>query len=271
MAWSGRLKTNQRDFTDNCDSSRRIARYPAKTQSQSPTISWTTTLSLENDSTVWQTFAGIFGITRYQIAKELALTIILLAIRKMTTENQRRMVIAQRRSRRLASVEKSIDTREWRRGRESGYWKTRSTFYALQRKPHGFWMIRYGTDRPPSTSTKISKTVPSFQYLKQTCRLAAANLTDRPEPSSRRWVRLHTVCTPRQTSFTAVVRVGHGRLEFSLGRFSRLIENLGHIGEMDVCMVKWLPHDVLKLTGSSQLAPPDSHLVWGPRGYTNVR
>ncbi|TVY20230.1 hypothetical protein LARI1_G001640 [Lachnellula arida] len=59
---------------------------------------------------------------------------------------------------------------------------------------------------------------------------------------------------PDLHSFTAIIRIGHDRPEFSLGYFARLIENMGCIGEIDVHTIKWLPQDMVQLIGLSRLA-----------------
>jgi len=58
---------------------------------------------------------------------------------------------------------------------------------------------------------------PSFQYFKQTCRLNRSSGVVQPTLSEVTY-RLYS---------SQVVRVGHGTPEFSLGRFARLIENMG--------------------------------------------
>jgi hypothetical protein len=46
---------------------------------------------------------------------------------------------------------------------------------------------------------------------------------------------------PAFYSFTAIIRIGHDRPEFSLSYFARLIENMGCVGEINVPTIKWLP------------------------------
>jgi len=57
-------------------------------------------------------------------------------------------------------------------------------------------------------------------------------------------------------SFTAVIRAGHDQPEFSFDPFTRLIKEIGHVGEVTVSTVKPLPQHQFLLTGFSRHTLP---------------
>ncbi len=57
-------------------------------------------------------------------------------------------------------------------------------------------------------------------------------------------------------SFTAVIRAGHDQPEFSFDPFTRLIKEIGHVGEVTVSTVKPLSQHQFLLTGFSRHTLP---------------
>lgn len=57
-------------------------------------------------------------------------------------------------------------------------------------------------------------------------------------------------------SFTAVIRAGHDQPGFSFDPFTRLIKDIGHVGEVTVSTVKPLPQHQFLLTGFSRHTLP---------------